>query len=289
MPSFLGDQTCALRSEEHTSELQSLTNLVCRLLLDKEEIKNILISAPGGVRVPLTQLADISIEEGPAQTSRENGHRRIVVECNVRGRDIGSFVAEVQKKIRERVDIPARYYLDWGGQFENMQRARNRLAIVIPISMGLIFILLYMSFRSFKNAALIYANVPFAATGGIVALFLRDMPLSISAGVGFISLFGLCVLNGTVMVSFINEFQQKGKETRDTIVEAASTRLRPVFITVLADIIGLLPMTISTDVGAEVQKPLATVIVGGVCFSSFLTLFVIPALYQWFPKRLEAA
>jgi len=254
-----------------------------------EEIKNILISAPGGVRVPLTQLADISIEEGPAQISRENGHRRIVVECNVRGRDIGSFVAEAQKKIRERVDIPAGFYLDWGGQFENMQRARNRLAIVIPISMGLIFILLYMSFRSFKNAALIYANVPFAATGGIVALFLREMPLSISAGVGFISLFGLCVLNGTVMVSFINEFQQKGKETRDTIVEAASTRLRPVLITVLADIIGLLPMTISTDVGAEVQKPLATVIVGGVCFSSFLTLFVIPALYQWFPKKIEVA
>lgn len=254
-----------------------------------EEIKNILISAPGGVRVPLTQLADISVEEGPAQISRENGHRRIVVECNVRGRDIGSFVAEAQKKIRERVDIPAEYYLDWGGQFENMQRARNRLAIVIPISMGLIFVLLYMSFRSFKNAALIYVNVPFAATGGIVALFLRDMPLSISAGVGFISLFGLCVLNGTVMVSFINEFQQKGKEARDTIVEAASTRLRPVFITVMADIIGLLPMTISTDIGAEIQKPLATVIVGGVCFSSFLTLFVIPALYQWFPKRLEAA
>ncbi|MBM4064273.1 MAG: efflux RND transporter permease subunit [Planctomycetes bacterium] len=254
-----------------------------------EEIKNILISAPGGVRVPLTQLADISVEEGPAQISRENGHRRIVVECNVRGRDIGSFVAEAQKKIREGVDIPAGYYLDWGGQFENMQRARNRLAIVIPISMGLIFILLYMSFRSFKNAALIYANVPFAATGGIVALFLRDMPLSISAGVGFISLFGLCVLNGTVMVSFINEFLQEGKETRNAIVEAASTRLRPVLITVMTDIIGLLPMTVSTDVGAEVQKPLATVIVGGVCFSSFLTLFVIPALYQWFPKRLEAA
>ena len=254
-----------------------------------EEIKNILISAPGGVRVPLTQLADISVEEGPAQISRENGHRRIVVECNVRGRDIGSFVAEAQKKIRESVDIPAGYYLDWGGQFENMQRARNRLAIVIPISMGLIFVLLYMSFRSFKNAALIYVNVPFAATGGIVALFLRDMPLSISAGVGFISLFGLCVLNGTVMVSFINEFLQEGKETRETIVEAATTRLRPVLITVMTDIIGLLPMTISTDIGAEVQKPLATVIVGGVCFSSFLTLFVIPALYQWFPKRIEAA
>lgn len=253
-----------------------------------EEIKNILISAPGGVRVPLIQLADIFIEEGHAQVNRENGHRRIVVECNVRDRDIGSFVAEAKKKIREGVDIPAGYYLDWGGQFENMQRARNRLAIVIPISMGLIFILLFMSFRSFKNAVLIYINVPFAATGGIVALFLRGMPMSVSAGVGFISLFGLCVLNGTVMVSCINEYLQTGKETRNTIVEAATRRLRPVLITVLTDIIGLLPMTISTDIGAEVQKPLATVIVGGVCFSSFLTLFVIPALYQWFPKRIEA-
>lgn len=252
-----------------------------------EEIKNILISAPGGVRVPLIQLADIFIEEGHAQVNRENGHRRIVVECNVRDRDIGSFVAEAKKKIREGVDIPAGYYLDWGGQFENMQRARNRLAFVIPISMGLIFILLFMSFRSFKNAVLIYINVPFAATGGIVALFLRGMPMSVSAGVGFISLFGLCVLNGTVMVSCINEYLQTGKETRNTIVEAATRRLRPVLITVITDIIGLLPMTISTDVGAEVQKPLATVIVGGVCFSSFLTLFVIPALYQWFPKRLE--
>lgn len=253
-----------------------------------DEIKNILISAPGGVRVPLVQLADIFIEEGHAQVSRENGHRRIVVECNVRGRDIGSFVAEAQKKIREGVDIPAGYYLDWGGQFENMQRARNRLAFVIPVSMGLIFIFLYMSFGSLKNAALIYVNVPFAATGGILALFLRDMPLSISAGVGFISLFGLCVLNGTVMVSFINEFLQEGKETKYAIIEAASARLRPVLITVMTDIIGLLPMTISTDVGAEVQKPLATVIVGGVCFSSFLTLFVIPALYQWFPKKIRA-
>jgi cobalt-zinc-cadmium resistance protein CzcA len=252
-----------------------------------EEIKNILISAPGGVRVPLTQLADISIEEGPAQVSRENGHRRIVVECNVRGRDIGSFVAEAQKKIKERVEIPAGYYLDWGGQFENMQRARKRLAIVVPIAMGLIFILLYTSFASFKNAALIYINVPIAATGGIVTLFSRDMHFSISAGVGFIALFGLCVLNGTVMVSYINELRQEGKEMKDAIIEGALTRLRPVLMTVTTDIIGFLPMAVSTDVGAEVQKPLATVIIGGLCFSTFLTLFVIPALYQWFPKRFE--
>ncbi|WP_347275535.1 CusA/CzcA family heavy metal efflux RND transporter [Candidatus Kuenenia sp.] len=254
-----------------------------------EEIKNILISAPGGVRVPLAQLADISVEEGPAQVSRENGHRRIVVECNVRGRDIGSFVAEAQKKIQEKVDIPPGYYLDWGGQFENMQRARKRLAIVVPIAMGLIFILLYASFASFKNAALIYINVPIAATGGIVTLFLRDMHFSISAGVGFIALFGLCVLNGTVMVSYINELRQEGKEMKDAIIEGALTRLRPVLMTVTTDIVGFLPMAVSTDVGAEVQKPLATVIIGGLCFSTFLTLFVVPALYQWFPKKIETA
>lgn len=254
-----------------------------------EEIKNTLISAPGGVRVPLTQLADISVEEGPAQISRENGHRRIVVECNVRNRDIGSFVAEAQKKIKERVEIPAGYYLDWGGQFENMQQARKRLAIVVPIAMGLIFILLYTSFHSLKNASLIYINVPIAATGGIAALFLRDMHFSISAGVGFIALFGLCVLNGTVMVSYINELRQEGKEIKNAIIEGALTRLRPVLMTVTTDIIGFLPMAVSTDVGAEVQKPLATVIIGGLCFSTFLTLFVVPALYQWFPKRFEAA
>lgn len=254
-----------------------------------EEIKNTLISAPGGVRVPLTQLADISVEEGPAQVSRENGHRRIVVECNVRGRDIGSFVAEAQKKIKERVEIPAGYYLDWGGQFENMQQARKRLAIVVPIAMGLIFILLYTSFHSLRNAALIYINVPIAATGGIAALFLRHMHFSISAGVGFIALFGLCVLNGTVMVSYINELRQEGKEIKNAIIEGALTRLRPVLMTVTTDIIGFLPMAVSTDVGAEVQKPLATVIIGGLCFSTFLTLFVVPALYQWFPKRFEAA
>ena len=155
--------------------------------------------------------------------------------------------------------------------------------------MGLIFILLYTSFNSLKNAALIYINVPIAATGGILALFLRDMYFSISAGVGFIALFGLCVLNGTLMVSYINELRQAGGQMKDAIIEGALTRLRPVLMTVTTDIIGFLPMAVSTDVGAEVQKPLATVIIGGLCFSTFLTLFVIPALYQWFPKRLEAA
>ncbi|MGQ3683661.1 MAG: efflux RND transporter permease subunit [Candidatus Loosdrechtia sp.] len=252
-----------------------------------EEIRNILINTPGGSRVPLSQLADISLEEGPAQINRENGHRRIVVECNVRGRDIGSFVAEAQKMIREKVEIPAGYYLEWGGQFENMQRATKRLALVVPIAMSLIFILLYINFQSLRNAALIYINVPFAATGGIVALFLRDMHFSISAGIGFIALFGLCVLNGTVMVSYINELRQNGKEMENAVTEGALTRLRPVLMTVTTDIIGFLPMAVSTSIGAEVQKPLATVVIGGLCFSTLLTLFVVPALYQWFPKRIE--
>lgn len=254
---------------------------------DVEKIKNILVSAPSGVRVPLSQLADISVVEGPAQISRQNGKRRIVVECNVRGRDIGSFVAEAQKNIQENVELPAGYYLNWGGQFENMQQARKRLAVVVPIAMGLIFILLYTSFNSFRNAILIYINVPFAATGGIIALFLRDMHLSITAGVAFIALFGLCVLNGTVMVSYINELRESGMRMKESVIEGALTRLRPVLMTVTTDIIGFMPMAISTDVGAEVQKPFATVIIGGLCFSTFLTLFVIPALYEWFPKKIE--
>ncbi|MCF6149914.1 MAG: efflux RND transporter permease subunit [Candidatus Kuenenia sp.] len=252
-----------------------------------EKIKNILVSAPSGVRVPLSQLADISVTEGPAQISRQNGKRRIVVECNVRGRDIGSFVAEAQKKIQENVELPAGYYLSWGGQFENMQQATNRLFIVVPVTLGIIFTLLYLAFRSIKNTLLIYIDIPLMATGGIIALFLRGMSMSVSAGVGFIVLFGLGILADTVMVSFINDLRQKGMKMRDAIIEGATIRLRPILMAALTDIIGFLPMAVSKEMGAEVQKPLATVIIGGLIFSNFVSLFVIPTLYQWFPKRIE--
>ncbi len=254
-----------------------------------EKIKNILVSTPSGVRVPLSQLADISVAEGPAQISRQNGHRRIVVECNVRGRDIGSFVTEAQKKIQENVELPAGYYLNWGGQFENMQQARNRLCIVVPVTLGIIFTLLYLAFRSIKNTLLIFIDIPLMATGGIMALFLRGMPLSVSAGVGFIVLFGLGILADTIMVSFINDLRQEGMKMRDAIIEGATIRLRPILMAAFTDIIGFLPMAVSKEMGAEVQKPLATVIIGGLIFSNFISLFVIPTLYQWLPKRIDAA
>lgn len=254
---------------------------------DIEGIKNIVVSAPDKRLVPLTQLADITLEETQAQISREDSRRRMVVECNVRGRDIGSFVAEANKEIKREVTLPPGYYIDWGGQFENMRRARMRLAIVVPISLFLIFILLFTTFGSLKNALLIYINVPVAATGGIFALAIRGMPLSISAGIGFIALFGLSVLFGIVMVSRINDLIAEGMDMTEAVLKGAEDRLRPILITSSADIIGFMPMAISWGVGAEVQRPLATVVIGGLFFSTFLTLFVLPSLYKWFAKKIE--
>jgi cobalt-zinc-cadmium resistance protein CzcA len=254
---------------------------------DIEAIKNILVSAPGKRLVPMSQLANIRLVEGLAQISRENGHRRIVVECNVRGRDIGSFVKEARGRIAENVSLPPGYYTEWGGQFENMQRARLRLMIVVPIALFLIFTLLFTTFGSLKNALLIFINVPIAATGGIFALAIRGMPLSISAGVGFIALFGLSVLFGIVMVSRINDLLAAGLPMREAVLRGAEERLRPVLITAFCDIFGFLPMAVSWGVGAEVQRPLATVVIGGLIFSTFLTLLVLPSLYQWFAKRPE--
>ncbi|MDI6759472.1 MAG: CusA/CzcA family heavy metal efflux RND transporter [Candidatus Brocadiaceae bacterium] len=254
---------------------------------DIEGIRNILVSAPGKRLVPMGQLADIQLVEGQVQISRENSQRRMVVECNVRGRDVGSFVAEARREIAKRVSLPAGYYIDWGGQFENMQRARLRLSIVVPIALFLIFILLFTTFGSLKNALLIYINVPIAATGGIFALAIRGMPLSISAGVGFIALFGLSVLFGIVMVSRINDLLAAGLPMKEAVLRGAEERLRPVLITSFCDIFGFLPMAVSWGVGAEVQRPLATVVIGGLIFSTFLTLFVLPSLYQWFAKKPE--
>jgi cobalt-zinc-cadmium resistance protein CzcA len=272
-------------------EGQIRTDLVVRFpeetRQDIASIKNILVSAPGKRLVPLSQLADIQLVEGHVQISRENGQRRMVVECNVRGRDVGSFVAEARGQIAKDVSLPTGYYIKWGGQFENMQRARLRLMIVVPIALFLIFTLLFTTFGSLKNALLIYINVPIAATGGIFALAIRGMPLSISAGVGFIALFGLSVLFGIVMVSRINDLLAAGLPVKEAILRGAEERLRPVLITSLCDIIGFLPMAVSWGAGAEVQKPLATVVIGGLIFSTFLTLFVLPSLYQWFAKRPE--
>ncbi|GIV46172.1 MAG: hypothetical protein KatS3mg036_0990 [Ignavibacterium sp.] len=252
---------------------------------DIETIKNILVPSPNGSTIPLSQIADVFVEEGPAQISREHSQRRIVVELNVRGRDIGSFVEEAEKKIYEQVKLPTGYYLEWGGTFENLQNARERLMIVVPLALFLIFILLFISFGSIRNALLIYTGIPFAIVGGVFALLLRGMPFSISAGVGFIALFGVAVLNGVVMVSFINKLRQEGMSLEDAVIEGAATRLRPVLMTALVASLGFIPMAVSTSAGAEVQRPLATVVIGGLITSTLLTLFVLPTLYKWFEKK----
>lgn len=235
--------------------------------------------------IPLGAVAEISIAEGPNQISRENGKRRIVVGANVRGRDLGSYVAEAQRRITDRVSVPAGYWLDWGGQFENLVAARQRLSIVVPVCFFLIFLLLFSTFGNVKHALLVFTGVPLALTGGVVSLWLRDMPFSISAAIGFIALSGVAVLNGLVMITFINQLRREGSELDDAIIQGALTRLRPVLMTALVASLGFLPMALATGRGAEVQQPLATVVIGGLITSTALTLVVLPALYRMFERQ----
>ncbi|MFZ2884803.1 efflux RND transporter permease subunit, partial [Nitrosomonas europaea] len=225
--------------------------------------------------------------QGPNQISRENGKRRVVVTANVRGRDLGSFVREVQTLVNEKIRIPPGYWLVWGGQFEQMISAAERLQIVIPVALVLIFMMLYTVFGNFRDGLLVFTGVPFALTGGVLALWLRDIPLSISAGVGFIALSGIAVLNGLVMLTFIRELRQEGRALVDAVQIGALTRLRPVLMTALTDAVGFIPMALATGLGAEVQRPLATVVIGGILSSTILTLLVLPVLYYVFYKRQE--
>ncbi|MBX9670573.1 MAG: CusA/CzcA family heavy metal efflux RND transporter [Candidatus Obscuribacterales bacterium] len=247
---------------------------------DINSIKELLISAPNGARIPLSELASVKVEEGPAQISREGSRRRIVVELNVRGRDLGSFVTDAQKQI-EKVKLPEGYYITWGGQFENLKRATDTLLVVVPLALFLIFVLLFMTFGSFRQALLIFTGIPFAVVGGIFALACRGMPCSISAGIGFIALSGVAVLNGVVLVSYINKLTQR-METEVAVRKGALTRLRPVLMTAMVASVGFVPMAFSTSAGAEVQRPLATVVIGGLITSSILTLLLLPDLYLWF-------
>jgi cobalt-zinc-cadmium resistance protein CzcA len=254
---------------------------------DIDRIKQLKVTDPLGRQIPLSQLADIRLEDGPAQISREAIHRRITVEANVRGRDLAGFVADVQQALNENVQLPQGYYIDYGGQFENLREASQRLAIVVPLALFLIFTLLYTTFRSVSMAAIIFLNVPLAATGGIVALFLRGMPFSISAGIGFIALFGVAVLNGVVLMSYINQMREEGQSARDAALHGAEIRLRPVLMTALVASLGFVPMALSTGAGAEVQQPLATVVIGGLVTSTLLTLLVLSAIYRWLEGRTE--
>jgi cobalt-zinc-cadmium resistance protein CzcA len=259
-------------------------DVVVRLHDDRREnidaIRRLPVALPDGSGIPLHEVADIEIVVAPNQISRENGKRRIVVTSNVRGRDLGSFISELQSRLPQDVDLPAGYWVEFGGTFEQLQSASERLAIVVPLALLLIFALLYGAFGSARDALLVFSGVPLALTGGVLSLWLRGMPFSISAAVGFIALSGVAVLNGVVMLSFIRDLRVKGLSIDDAILEGAMVRLRPVLMTALVASLGFVPMALNVGIGAEVQRPLATVVVGGILSSTLLTLVVLPALYR---------
>ena len=259
-------------------------DIVVRLAETRRQNTDRLLSLPvqfgDDSFVPLGELADIVLVNGYNQVNRENGKRRVVVTANVRGRDLGSFVQDVQKAVRSQVDIPAGYWVEYGGTYQNLQSAANRLALVVPATLLLIIGLLIMALRSFRDAMVIFSGVPLALTGGIAALLLRDIPFSISAAVGFIALSGVAVLNGLVMVAFFRDLLSHDHTLDEGIVEGALTRLRPVLMTALVASLGFVPMALNTGIGSEVQRPLATVVIGGIVSSTLLTLVVLPALYR---------
>ncbi|QHC91870.1 efflux RND transporter permease subunit [Pseudomonas chlororaphis] len=237
--------------------------------------------------IALSEVASVDLVLGPAQVSRENGKRLVIVSANVRGRDMGSFVEEATRAIGDQVQIPTGYWITWGGQFEQLQEASKRLEIVVPVALLLVFGLLFMMFNNLKDGLLVFTGIPFALTGGIMALWLRDIPLSISAGVGFIALSGVAVLNGLVMIAFIRNLREEGRMLAAAVNEGALTRLRPVLMTALVASLGFIPMALATGTGAEVQRPLATVVIGGIISSTALTLLVLPALYHWAHRKEE--
>jgi len=247
---------------------------------DIDALYRLPIHLPDGHYVPLQELADLEMLLGANQVNRENGKRRVVVTANVRGRDLGSFVADIQTQINANVDIPAGYWLEYGGTYQKLQSASKRLSIVVPVTLFMILGLLILALGSFKDAMIIFTGVPLALTGGIAALLLRDIPFSISAAVGFIALSGIAIGNGLVMVSFIRDLRKQNIPLEEAIFNGAITRLRPVITTALVASLGFIPMALNTGIGSEVQRPLATVVIGGVLSATLLTLFVVPALYR---------
>jgi heavy metal efflux system protein len=250
-----------------------------RYRTDPDAMRSILLRAPGGEQVALDQVARVEVTRGPEKIEREEGQRRIVVMSNVRGRDLGSFVSEVRMKL-DQIALPPGYFIEYGGQIENQRRAMTRLAIIVPVAIAAVFVLLYFTFTSVKQALLVVGNVPFALVGGIAALWIRGMNLNLSASVGFIALFGVAMLNGVVLVSSINQLRQTGEPVRSAVLAGARRRLRPVLMTACVASIGFIPMAVATSTGAEVQRPLASVVIGGLASSTLLTLFLLPVLYE---------
>jgi heavy metal efflux system protein len=243
-------------------------------------LTNLPVPLANGGYVPLGEIAELQLTTGLNQINRENGKRRVVVTANVRGRDLGSFVQDVKRAVTDKVELPAGYWLEYGGTFEQLESAARRLSLVVPATLLIIAVLLFMALRSARDAAVIFSGIPLALTGGVLALWLRGIPLSISAAVGFVALSGVAVLNGLVMVSFIRELRAQGATLDDAITQGALTRLRPVLMTALVASLGFVPMAFNSGIGSEVQRPLATVVIGGILSSTLLTLLVLPALYR---------
>jgi cobalt-zinc-cadmium resistance protein CzcA len=252
---------------------------------DRDAMKRLPVRTEGGGLLTLGQVAKFEMQEQVGAITREAGQRRAAILVNLRGRDVEGYVKEALQRIRAEVQFPRGYYFEFGGQFENLQKARARLMVIVPMALIFIFVLIFMSFGSFRQAALIFVCVPLAVTGGIFALWARHMPFTISAGVGFIALSGIAVLNGIMLISFINQLRREGRNVRDAVVEGTLTRLRPKLMTALVASLGFVPMAIATGAGAEVQRPLATVVIGGIITSTFLTLVLLPVLYDWVEKR----
>jgi cobalt-zinc-cadmium resistance protein CzcA len=250
-------------------------------------LESLTVQTPNGQRIPLSELATIRINQGASRISREDNMRRIAIKCNLIDRDQGSFVAEAQQKVAEQVALPEGYHVVWSGQFENQQRAMKRLSIIVPISLALIFVLLFWAFMSIKNALLIVMNVPFAMIGGLLILLMTGINLSVSAAVGFIALFGIAVQNGVILVSQLNKLRREGQSLHDAIVNGSVSRLRPVVMTAMMAMLGLFPAALSTSVGSETAKPFAVVIIGGLLTATILTLTLLPALYRYFAEADE--
>jgi cobalt-zinc-cadmium resistance protein CzcA len=252
---------------------------------DHQALQNMLVRTTDGVLIPLSQVAEIKTLIGPIQINREKNQRRWIITANVRGRDMGSVVNDIKLLVQDNIVLPPGYYLEYGGQFENQERAMMRLSLIVPITFVMIFFLLYLSFGTVRSATLIFINVPLALIGGVLGLYITGEYLSVPASIGFIALFGIAVQNGLVLVSYINQLCAEGRPTVDAIVQAGLMRLRPVMMTALTTILGLVPLLLSQGMGSEVQRPLAVVVVFGLLSSTFLTLVLIPALYQWFATK----
>ena len=280
---FAGSQAGVVFDEEKRFGLVVRLDKDYRQSLD--DVKNLTVALPDGHQIPFDQVADISIKSGPAQVSRENTKRRITIGFNVRNRDVQSVINDVTAQIDQKIQLPTGYYISYGGQFKNLEAAQKRLSIAVPVALLLIFVLLYFTFNSAKQSLLIFTAVPMSAIGGVFALWIRGMNFSISAGVGFIALFGVAVLNGIVLIAEFNRLEKEGvTDITERVLKGLQTRLRPVIMTAAVASLGFLPMALSTSAGAEVQKPLATVVIGGLITATLLTLVILPVFYIFFSQ-----